>query len=219
MVLISTRSQRSGLFLLAISFVLLGLPSCGSEAAGAEGRGRALYDSCMPCHGPSGEGQQNIAAPAIAGMDAWYVKDQLENFRNSRRGFHHTDLPGQRMRPMSRTLLNDGDVEAVSAYVASMPVRRPEPTLTAGDPVKGKAGFALCMACHGPTGEGMQALHSPSLLKTDDWYLLSQLEHFKAGRRGTATGDTWGSTMRPNVLTMETAKMLDIIAYINTLGR
>ena len=33
-----------------------------------------LYDGCAQCHGASGEGNSAIGAPAIAGLDRWYVK-------------------------------------------------------------------------------------------------------------------------------------------------
>ena len=37
---------------------------------------------------------------------------------------------------------------------------------------------------HGQNGEGIQAMNAPSLLHTNDWYLVSQLNKFKAGIRG-----------------------------------
>ena len=74
------------------------------------------------------------------------------------------------------------------------------------------------MSCHGPTGEGLQALHAPALTRTHDWYLLAQLEHYVHGRRGAAKGDTWGATMRSMSTTLTGSQVKDVIAYINTLG-
>ena len=36
---------------------------------------------CMTCHGAEGQGNVGIQAPRIAGMEAWYLKLQLEKFR------------------------------------------------------------------------------------------------------------------------------------------
>ena len=47
-----------------------------------------LYDGCVQCHGESGEGDQDLAAPAIAGLDRWYIKAQLRKFKKSQRGWH-----------------------------------------------------------------------------------------------------------------------------------
>lgn len=53
-----------------------------------------------------------------------------------------------------------------------------------GDPAKGKSIYATCIACHGQNGEGLQATNSPRLAGLHDWYLIRQLQYFKAGIRG-----------------------------------
>ena len=35
---------------------------------------------CVTCHGVDGRGNEAIGAPKIAGMEAWYVRDQLQGF-------------------------------------------------------------------------------------------------------------------------------------------
>jgi cytochrome c553 len=66
-------------------------------------------------------------------------------------------------------------------------------------------------------GAGLEQVKAPPLKHASDWYLLSQLQKFKAGQRGL-TGDMEGATMKPQValLTDEQA-MKDVVQYIGTL--
>ena len=48
----------------------------------------------------------------------------------------------------------------------------------------GESEYAVCVACHGASGEGNPALNSPSLAGQDASYLVRQLNHFKNGVRG-----------------------------------
>ena len=75
---------------------------CQTAPAGVE-RGAQVFDYCVQCHGADGAGNPDIEAPAIAGLPAWYVEAQIHKFRDGTRGAHPDDLPGLRMRPMSRT--------------------------------------------------------------------------------------------------------------------
>jgi cytochrome c oxidase subunit 2 len=204
---------------LAAAVLLLASVVAGAAQAGDVARGKELYQLCTQCHGPSGEGSRLALAPAIAGLPEWYVLNQLKGFRAGYRGQHFDDIPGMRMRPMSLTLANEADVEAAAAYVASLPVVKPAPELE-GDAARGQALYAPCTACHGPDGAGNQALGSPPLTGTNDWYLLTQLQHFKAGIRGTKPGDTNGSLMRPMSMTLaDDQAMRDVIAFIETLAK
>ena len=125
-----------------------------------------------------------------------------------------------RMRPMARTLRSEADVEAVATYVTSLPVQKPAPSLAGGDATRGQALYAPCIACHGVDGAGNQALGSPPINQLNDWYLLTQLQHFKAGVRGTRPGDTNGALMRPMSMTLaDEQAMKDVIAYIVTLSK
>ncbi|MBT5332059.1 MAG: c-type cytochrome, partial [Porticoccaceae bacterium] len=41
--------------------------------------GEELWDVCSFCHGVQGQGGPALDAPPLAGMEAWYVKRQLQN--------------------------------------------------------------------------------------------------------------------------------------------
>jgi cytochrome c553 len=178
-----------------------------------------LYSSCVQCHGEKGEGNTAVGAPAIAGLPRWYVKRQLRNFQRGYRGFHAEDLGGKKMEPMARALGTDENVDLVSAYVASMPPVDPAPTLEGGNPETGKIYFAVCVQCHGANAGGNIDELGPPLADASDWYLLTQLQNFKAGIRGTHPGDVTGAKMRPFSMTLPTEQaMKDVIAYIKTIS-
>ena len=178
--------------------------------------GAELFETCALCHGATGAGNADIAAPAIAGLPVWYVVVQLESFKAGMRGKHPDDLPGLRMGPMARTLRNEGDVQAVAEHVASLPSVAPEGTVQ-GNAGAGAGTFQICVACHGPEGLGNELLRAPPLVFASDWYLLAQLRNFKSGARGANPLDTWGATMRPNTLLLDDAAMHDVVAFIRTL--
>lgn len=202
--------------LLVAIVVSLALPVAPALAENA--RGRQLFTLCAQCHGADGGGNRDALAPDIAGLPQWFVEGQLDKFRVGGRGTHFDDIGGMRMRPMSMWIPSEEDVEAVSAYVASLPVVAPEPQLEGGDPQRGKALYTPCVACHGPEGAGNQELNAPPINHASDWYLLTSLKNFKQGVRGTNPKDTTGMLMRPMSMTLaDEQAMKDVIAYIMSL--
>ncbi len=192
---------------------------CEPSAAGSPtAKGEHAYDNyCAQCHMPDGSGNPANEAPAIAGLPAWYVQQQLDNFREGIRGTHYDDIGGMRMRPMALALTDEAQIPATADWVAKMAPVNPAGTVK-GDADKGKKHFGTCVACHGADGAGNEAMHAPPLTNTHDWYLLTQLKHFKGKVRGASKEDEWGTTMAPMANTLaDDQAMKDVIAYINTL--
>jgi len=104
------------------------------------------------------------------------------------------------------------------AWLAQQPtfgetMAQPAPNLTAG-----QAGYAVCSACHGPQGQGQQALNAPKLAGLGAWYIERELALFKDGARGTTEGDMFGPTMAPMMATVpDRNAMRNVAAYIETL--
>lgn len=203
--------------LTALAGLLVVAAACTSAPEQGMARGEALYDTCVPCHGAQGQGDQVLGAPAIAGLPQWYLESALEKYENGWRGAHPMDTVGLKMRSMANALDLSGDRASVAEFVAAMPATDPEPALEVGDVEAGQQVFQTCIACHGPEAEGNQTVFAPPLVGQHDWYLLSQLQKFKRGWRGTDPNDTWGATMRPNSLTLDDAAMEDVVAYIQTI--
>ncbi len=204
---------------LGVAFTALAAGLSAPVAAEENARGRELWQFCQQCHMQDGAGNQLYLAPDIAGLPEWYVFRQLQKFHTGVRGTNFDDLSGMRMRPVGLWLKDEADMKAAAAYVAALPVVEPEPTLSGGDPERGKALYAPCTACHGPDAKGMEVLGSPPLDHQNDWYLLTQLEHIKAGIRGANPNDVQGAQMRPMAMLLaDQQAMKDVIAYIMTLG-
>jgi cytochrome c oxidase subunit 2 len=187
-------------------------------ATGAVAPAKPDYVFCTVCHGANGNGNVAINAPKIAGIEPWYLKQQLANFRAGVRGTKSTDEPGMEMQPVG-VQLDDAAIEAVAAYVAKFDAATP-PVTVHGDAKRGRALYATCVGCHGSKAEGNSALKAPALSGQTDWYLVRQLERFRNGERGFAAEDTPGVTMRAAAAALpDTTAVTDLVAYINTLSR
>jgi len=183
-------------------------------------RGEVLFDLCKQCHGPEGGGMELSLAPAIAGLDQWYVESQLMKFRDGVRGMHHADLGGLRMYPMSLWLQEDEDLKAVSSYVANLPRVSPPTTIEGGDAAAGAAGYALCASCHGKEGEGNQTMNSPPLRGMSDWYLMTSLQKFKDGVRGANPKNPNEMMMRGMAMSLvDEQAMKNVVAHIMTMNK
>ena len=207
----------------AIALVAVGLASlclAGRPAAAEENeRGAVLWNLCSQCHGESGEGNRLFLAPAIAGLSEWYLTAQLRHFKSGARGTHFDDWKGgMRMRPMALALQRDGDIEAVSKYIAALPKANVPAELEGGDAARGKVLYGVCVACHGAQGEGIQALNGPALAGTSDWYIADSLRRYKQGVRGSHPGNPNGAIMRGMVGSLTTDQaVLDVVAFISSL--
>lgn len=204
-------------WILLTPILALGLSGCQTGDASVSARAGELFKTCVPCHGQQGKGRPDLGAPNIAGMSAWYIEAQLQNFRSGVRGTDFNDKEGMRMRPMAISLPFDADVKAVAEYVASLPAVR-HPSTLGGDAQAGQALYAVCSACHGPAGAGNEAVKAPRIAGVDASYLELQLEKFKSGVRGSNPNDVQGLLMRTAVAPLSDEKaMRDVVAYIGTL--
>jgi len=171
---------------------------------------------CMTCHGSYGQGSPVVGGPNLTGMEPWYLKRQLENFRAEIRGAERDYVQGSEMR-VTAMALSDADIEAVMAMVASWPVVDAEESIT-GDLEHGAQLYQGCATCHGAKAEGNEALGAPALTLRNDWYVLQQLKLFKSGYRGAHPNDGYGAQMRAMMETLANeSDMVDVVAYINSL--
>lgn len=221
---------------IALSVSLLAAIGCGSapeekktekEAAVSEKpaapignatKGKALFATCVTCHGQNGEGLKAMGGPALAGQEAYYLKSQLQSFRTNKRGSHAKDAFGAQMQPFAKTLDSDG-INDIVAYVMSLPAYTTTEETIKGDVENGKAYYNMvCGACHGNGAVGIEALHSPRLVGVQDWYLERQIQNFREGIRGTEPGDTYGAQMQQIAVAIPDDKTVnDVVAYINSL--
>ena len=182
------------------------------DAAG----GPASLAACAVCHGAELQGDATFRAPNLSVLSVWYMERQLRNYKRGLRAPPGTPyVPGLQMQPMAAVLDEAGIVAA--ARLAEAVPERPAPATVAGDAERGAALYRTCAVCHGVRAEGNRALNAPRLAGQTDWYLVSQLQNYKAGIRGVH-GDIWGAQMRASTgVLADDAAIVDVVAYINTL--
>jgi cytochrome c oxidase subunit 2 len=208
-------------FPILMTLSLLGLLIATPTAFAEENleNGKAKFVVCEACHGPTGSGSKEIGAPRIAGQNHWYEKRQLRNLKAGIRGADPKDTFGIVMRPMALTLVSDQDVVDVVAYLGTLKPEILPHTVEGGNADKGKETFAICAACHGDDGKGIEVLSAPRVAGIPDWYLLRQIRNFDAGIRGTHAEDIFGRQMGviQKLMLKDEQAILDVVAYINTL--
>lgn len=207
------------------------LIACGlaiQEAHGADPdartrRGAALYAACSECHGAQGEGLETKQTPRLAGREDWFIRKQLQEFRQRERGKDDSKETGflppeprtQFMHPVADKL-SRADTRALIEYLGTL---RPDPIAPArlGEVSRGRALFAACVECHGPNAEGNRRRGAPRLTGQHDWYLFNQLRDFRMGWRGTESKSPHVKLMRSR-MDLDDAALHDLAAYIVSLN-
>jgi len=175
--------------LLAGALVSLGWgqPARAVDAAtiARQGNGHGAA-ACQACHGADGGGQAGTDFPRLAGLDATYLRKQLDDFAGGARG-------NAVMQPIARALGNDGR-QALADYYGKLPMpaalARPTAALPPADSVgallatrgRWSAQVPGCEQCHGPGGVGVGA-HFPPLAGQPATYIEAQLKAWQQGTR------------------------------------
>ena len=179
-------------------------------------KGRMKYMTCLGCHGLKAEGNRGFMAPRLAEQAPWYLKIQLDKFKEGVRGSHPRDLQGGQMAPMARLLVGTA-VDDVIAHIATLDPGKPADR-GSGDAVPGKELYALCATCHGRFAEGQEARKAPRLAHQHAWYLERQLRNFRGGVRGAHAADIEGQQMAEIAKTLaDDNAIADLIAFIQSL--
>ena len=169
---------------------LLILPLCAmNNLAQADGLTIALHGNdrgapaCAACHGAQGEGMPVNGYPRLAGLNAEYLRAQLEAFANGQR----TDA----IMPVVAQALNHEEQIAVANYYANLrdPVTMPEHITEINSPgerlaIQGRWSQKLpaCQQCHGGSGAGVGSTFPP-LAGQSSVYIENQLHAWQQGTR------------------------------------
>ncbi|MFQ3170759.1 MAG: cytochrome c553 [Oleispira sp.] len=167
--------------LLISLIVSVGLMSAANAGTGDAVAGKAKAATCGACHGADGNSLvPNF--PKIAGQGERYLVKQITEIKNGDR--YVPQMIGFVMG------LSDTDIADISAYFASQTASG-----GAADPELVEAGKKIflggieatgvpaCMACHGPSGKGVDAAGFPRLAGQHAAYTESQLQAFYSGER------------------------------------
>lgn len=148
---------------------------------------------CQSCHGAGGRGQAAAGFPRLAGLDAGYLRRQLDDYAKGTRS-------NAVMQPIAQALSPD-ERDGVAMYYARLPVPvKAMVTKPADGPGADARGATLatrgrwsaqvpaCEQCHGPGGVGVGA-NFPPLAGQPAAYIEAQL---KAWQQGTRRNDPLG---------------------------
>lgn len=196
------------------------LPTFAETMAAVPGdpvAGAPLYAACGACHGGQGEGIQVLNSPKLSGQEDWYLKRQIMNYKNGRRGVHQDDLFGGQMAPFVATLFDETAIDNVIAYIGTLP-DTPAPVTVIGDVERGERLYEICGTCHGADGKGNWGVNAPKQAGMSDWYMVTQLKNFQRDIRGAHPHDAFGDQMSAMAKVLGDDEAInDVVAYINTL--
>ena len=189
-----------------------------AQVAGNAEAGKPLYAVCSACHGAQGEGNAALHAPRLAGQNDWYLKRQLQYYKQGIRGTHEKDVFGKTMAPMAATLADDAAIDNVIAYIKTLPGPSAPATAQMSSGDAQHRYVTNCGVCHGSKGQGIQATNAPRLAGMSDWYMVTQLKNFKQRIRGAHADDKYGDQMALMAATLADDQVVsDLVAYIGTL--
>jgi len=200
--------------------------------------GEELAVVCTFCHGDSLQGNDRRDGPALAGLEAWYLELQMQNFKNGIRGYPAEDVPGQVMYFSRGMLRNDATIKSLAEYISTMEPGKPmaangigerpylwdspyaglDPSISANAEAGEKTYATVCVACHGTDGKGLEALGAADLRHLSEVYLARQLMYFRDGIRGAHPEDTRGQQMAAIAqILADDQTIADVVAYISEL--
>ena len=65
-----------------------------------------------------------LGAPALAGVNDWYLKSSYQSYLEGVRGAHPDDFHGAQMARLAPALAKDDDIDDVIAFITTLPPRR-----------------------------------------------------------------------------------------------
>ena len=92
---------------------------------GDAARGEDYYvNICSACHSGNGQGNDALGAPALAGVNDWYLKSSYQSYLDGVRGTHPDDAYGAQMARLAPALAKGDDIDDVIAFITTLPPRR-----------------------------------------------------------------------------------------------
>lgn len=147
-------------------------------------RGRGKTETCVACHQTDGNSLQS-EWPKLAGQHPVYTFSQLQEFKKGEAGKRYSPV----MQGMLATF-TEQDLADLAVYFAMQTptfgkanpavVARGEKIYRGGSP---STQTPACMACHGPSGEGLSAAGFPRLAGQGHLYTQNELKAYKTGER------------------------------------
>lgn len=201
--------------LLAASAAVLTFASAPSGAQGAptppQQAPQLAVAVCGTCHGVDGNSIDPMF-PRLAGQHAWYIKQQLKEFRAETRGDPYAVAY---MWGMANQL-SDATIDALAEYfshqIAGPGTPHPAAVIDRGRAIYEHGipsqGVPACAACHGPQALGSSQF--PRLAGQHAQYILKQLQSFQSNMRKVAI-------MHGVAQTLHESQMRQVADYLESL--
>jgi cytochrome c553 len=195
--------------LLALSLWLCTVPAFSATADELLHK----YTFCLVCHGYQGQGNAIVSAPALAGIEPWYLNAALDSYRAANR---HTTATAMEMQTAARMIEPVDYAEAQAFLELLKPGLQSKAAATSGQVQRGAMAYAqYCAACHGSNAEGNELLAAPGLKRLNGWYLAATWQAYLAGSRGDDNASLAARQMRQFALSLPAeVAMDDLIAFI-----
>ena len=192
--------------------------SFGSLPSGAQGAPTPPQQApelaiavCGTCHGVDGN-SINPMFPRLAGQHAWYIEQQLKEFRAETRGDPYAVAY---MWGMANQL-SDATIDALAQYFSHQTAGpgkpHPQAVIDQGRAIYEHGiptqGVPACAACHGPQALG--SAQFPRLAGQHAEYILKQLQSFQSNMRKVAI-------MHGVAQTLHKSQMKDVADYLESL--
>ena len=142
------------------------------DAGIGDADGREIFASCASCHLADGMGRSDGTIPRLAGQRAAITARKLRRIASG-----EVDLPV--MTAFARALSKD-EIDSVATWLAALP----EPAAGAHSAPGAGLYAQTCIACHGPTGDGNDALGAPRLRGQHAPYLVRRMDESISNVRG-----------------------------------
>jgi len=178
--------------------------------------GKAIFTTCLGCHGNNGWGLNYVYAPNLTGQERDYLIRQLNNFRDGKRG-KVDDSHGFPMVGRATAIPGADGVKAVAAYIAGLPKPAAAPVASRPVPPTISGIVPICATCHGTAGEGKTDMQAPALNRLDRHYIAQQLVNFRTGKRGYHAEDGPGALMAASAKDLPGPDVINALA--NYYGR
>ena len=96
-----------------------------SADKGDASRGEDYYvNLCSACHGGNAQGNDVLGAPALAGLNDWYLRSSYQSYLDGVRGSHPDDFYGAQMSRLAPALADRDDIDDVIAFITTLAPRR-----------------------------------------------------------------------------------------------
>ena len=200
-------SQKKGV--ICITAVVLAILGASPALAQVP---QSVHQSCMICHGQTGENTIYPIVPRLNGQQEQYLSWQLNQFKKHTRSDQNAQIY---MWPVAQSL-DKQEIQSVAKYYAAQ-----SPMHSASAPRSGEAagkqiflqgvasqGIPACMACHAvnATGRGI----FPRLAGQRYAYIVQQLTYLHDGNRVNPI-------MQPVAKKLTNWQMQDVAAYLSGL--